>query len=680
MKTFVQKLSLFVAVLMFFFFTGCVKPQPLTPDKLFSIKLAEESFVLPYGEVVEGTYTVSGNVGNVSLSGTGFPDAIEIKSLGLSGDGKTGTFSLKSTLNDEKSFSGYLNFKDSKGSVAVKLTVKTLPKGKDMTVSVKSTNILLSKNGTVTLEYSTTEAKKDVEVSFKEAVPGVTLSNAFDLKTGNGVLSFGCTIQENKEFDAVLVFTDGKTTVDVAVKMSTDPGTWAVIPEAAVVVMDDDILYPAECNLPKVITFTIACESSLDEVVAEADSGVVVSMELSDDKKSGKLTVVAKPELASASVINIIAKNRAGTSKQRIFLQKAFLETNHDIITTSWEGTEEGHQYVIRVSTNLDYSITMPDRNSFIKAEKYGNDVMFTVDRNDTWEMRRYTFSITEPQGKFNVEIPVIQPSPDGNTETDLAALRALYDSLNMKEWEDTGSFGTYLSNWFTDASLDNWAGLGWATMGGVKRCWYIHLNKIQPKSTGYIPEEIGHLTRLQELQIYTGYPITHLPDAVRNLLRLDWISLSDNPIDADLADWKGLEELMNNPYRNMSFIYLDGTGIHGTFPEWAINFKDENGCLWVPHCHFSGQVPDCVVKSKMWTKEQSVCYLEVENNPRFDGSRYELVKYDEFDKTRWDYVMTYGEAMMYLQDDNYALWVGERPANTRWVDDKFGGHWEWVE
>ena len=38
------------------------------------------------------------------------------------------------------------------------------------------------------------------------------------------------------------------------------------------------------------------------------------------------------------------------------------------------------------------------------------------------------------------------------------------------------------------------------------------------------------------------------------------------------------------------------------------------------------------------------------------------------------------GEATMSLQADNYALWASERPINTTWVNDKFGGHWEWTD
>ena len=34
----------------------------------------------------------------------------------------------------------------------------------------------------------------------------------------------------------------------------------------------------------------------------------------------------------------------------------------------------------------------------------------------------------------------------------------------------------------------------------------------------------------------------------------------------------------------------------------------------------------------------------------------------------------------MLLQNDNYALWVGERPENTKWVEDSHGGHWEWTD
>ena len=64
---------------------------------------------------------------------------------------------------------------------------------------------------------------------------------------------------------------------------------------------------------------------------------------------------------------------------------------------------------------------------------------------------------------------------------------------------------------------------------------------------------------------------------------------------------------------------------------------------------------------------------------PIFDKSKYKTLDAGIGDGAFW-YVVTNGEAIIYSQADNYALWVGERPSNTKLVDDKFGGHWEWTE
>ena len=57
----------------------------------------------------------------------------------------------------------------------------------------------------------------------------------------------------------------------------------------------------------------------------------------------------------------------------------------------------------------------------------------------------------------------------------------------------------------------------------------------------------------------------------------------------------------------------------------------------------------------------------------------YNKTKYEK-SEDGWYYFVPQGEAMMFLQADNYALWVGERPSNTTWVNDKFGGHGEWTD
>ena len=64
----------------------------------------------------------------------------------------------------------------------------------------------------------------------------------------------------------------------------------------------------------------------------------------------------------------------------------------------------------------------------------------------------------------------------------------------------------------------------------------------------------------------------------------------------------------------------------------------------------------------------------EVEGCPAFDVNNFRPAGTDGI-----SVYMTGIECEIYTQKDNYALWIGERPENTKWVEDEFGGHWEWV-
>lgn len=80
------------------------------------------------------------------------------------------------------------------------------------------------------------------------------------------------------------------------------------------------------------------------------------------------------------------------------------------------------------------------------------------------------------------------------------------------------------------------------------------------------------------------------------------------------------------------------------------------------------------VAKCEFWKKKYAYDANALEACSRFDKTKYEK------SEDGWYYFVPQGEAMMFLQADNYALWVGERPSNTTWVNDKFGGHWEWTD
>ena len=80
-----------------------------------------------------------------------------------------------------------------------------------------------------------------------------------------------------------------------------------------------------------------------------------------------------------------------------------------------------------------------------------------------------------------------------------------------------------------------------------------------------------------------------------------------------------------------------------------------------------------------MWSEKTLGEPKYLEKCPIFDKSKFKKLDRKIGDGSFW-YDVTAGESIIYGQADNYALWVGKRPSNTKWVDDKFGGHWEWTK
>lgn len=179
------------------------------------------------------------------------------------------------------------------------------------------------------------------------------------------------------------------------------------------------------------------------------------------------------------------------------------------------------------------------------------------------------------------------------------------------------------------------------------------------------------------EFALYPNHKITHLPQSIRNLTKLERIGfLNDDMEHIDISEWTGLAELMNNPDHKLWSICFSYTKVHGTIPEWGANIEDD-GAFDVNDCHFSGQVPDAVAKSGNWNHKFTFSPEEVECYPRFKEGMFEKIPISD---DRYQYYISIGDFNILTQADNYALWVGERPESTRWVEDSLGGHWEWTD
>ncbi len=662
MQIIIRKLTLIYFLLLSVVVVSCRKEKEDLP---MSVKISSQKIELAYDETVTVNYTFTDADGELKVSVTGLPEGVLFEDIRV--DKQSGKLKFTSSRDKQESVGVKVVFKDSKNTITKDLTIDLFPDKTSFSVSAESDKLSIIAGRKVELKYSVHNAKGPVKVSFKKEIQGLKLSNNFDKKNSKGVISFDTSIKEEKKIEGTLVFSDGRKECEV--KITFEFGKSPVAPAVPVISVKSNIIYPKKCNRSNEMPFTIACDTDIDEVTVQTTPGIEAKLELGPGKKSGKIIVKAKENAGEFEELTLKAKNNAGESQKEVKLKLAYLnlkQENMKLDSKQFKGQVE-------VNTNLDFVVST--EGAVTITEKKKNLISFTVSENTLWENRTSKITVKDTEGLLEKSLVIVQDKNNGNNDTDRDALIAIAKSMNMQEWEENGVEGGSYKNWGTDVPKDKWYGSEWSEKGGMGRCIGLSFTSDQPKFSGVISEDIGKLTELRELIITPYFHFKKLPDSIRNLKKLEKISLAFDKIDIDIKEWKGLNDLMNNSENKMKALDFEGTGLHGTIPEWLKKLPGEGVCLW--GCHFSGQIPDAVVKSKMWSSKAIGDPQYLEKSPIFDKSKFKL---KDLGDGNYMYEVTVGESIIYSQADNYALWVGKRPSNTKWVDDKFGGHWEWTK
>jgi len=166
------------------------------------------------------------------------------------------------------------------------------------------------------------------------------------------------------------------------------------------------------------------------------------------------------------------------------------------------------------------------------------NDGIFTKTTEKIFEIKRNTIKpISAMKVETEVDWEVIYAK-------ERAALIDLYNALDGDNWD-------YNRYWCSDRELNAWSGVTTNAEGRV-----IHL-KLQGKNSNgnnaYIPESIGDLTALEELNMRSNYLSGDIPESIGKLkalkkLYLGWNNVSGN-IPESIGNLTSLEtlELLNN-------------------------------------------------------------------------------------------------------------------------------------
>ena len=129
--------------------------------------------------------------------------------------------------------------------------------------------------------------------------------------------------------------------------------------------------------------------------------------------------------------------------------------------------------------------------------------------------------------GQFTLAISgltaVVTPTPIYTSATDRAALVALYDATGGTNWTNS-------SNWKSDSHLSQWHGVRTDASGRVTSLM-LEKNGLR----GSLPQELGNLTQLQDLQLGFNELTGTLPPQLSNLTNLHTITLNGNRLSGTI-------------------------------------------------------------------------------------------------------------------------------------------------
>ena len=139
--------------------------------------------------------------------------------------------------------------------------------------------------------------------------------------------------------------------------------------------------------------------------------------------------------------------------------------------------------------------------------------------------------------------------SCSGSVEEDRAALIALYNATDGDNWKDN-------TNWLSNKPLKEWSGVRINGQGRVDML-VLHENFL----SGAIPPELGNLSHLQALSLYSNRELSgSIPPELGNLSNLEILFLSDNQLSGSIPPELG-------KLSNLERLFLVGNQLSGSIP-----------------------------------------------------------------------------------------------------------------
>ena len=430
------------------------------------------------------------------------------------------------------------------------------------------------------------------------------------------------------------------------------------------IVIDETQQYVVYPNLDAESTripFTVVADQKVEYLELSCDKNKLLDIEFEPalDNMSGFIIVSPTESLLKSRetklFVNIVCQSSPIKSNLQFYVEVASLGCNTKSI--AFKNTEDEKK--LKINSNIPYEISF-DENSkeFLTLIQKEDGLYLQATENTEYAERFGTVTIKDVKRYLDdVEISITQKPSYGSRQRDSLALVKLYNDWDMKESEYTGMNGP-MDYWLTDAPLDKWLGI--SCYKGRVRTFEIRLRKWTSNWEPYkyeIGETIGELRMLRQIWLAAQLK-GELPQSLGQLTELKEVEIyGPNMITGNLE---------NHPIgrlaSNFKYFCIDGF-FEGSLPEWLADIKewrcDNTVC--------SGKVPDRVAEHEMMTF--------IYPNKCNDGS------------VEWPFINQ--DALLKKVDEctiviattsHYALWCGDTtPEGVVKVNGKFGEHYEWT-
>ena len=289
------------------------------------------------------------------------------------------------------------------------------------------------------------------------------------------------------------------------------------------------------------------------------------------------------------------------------------------------EAPYAGGEFAIKVTTNLAWTLAIPEEIEWISADvtegEKDADVTLTVDENIFLEGREavVVFSAGE---SLTVELPVSQQAGVPSHATDSLALAKIYAIADGANWKES-------RRWDFEKPISEWPGIKLDDDGRVIECSIT--NGTVTTVEWEIPEELSTLTALKTLQIVGSKLKGEIPAFFYDMTTLEVVRLNTNDLTGSLSEKLGqltnLTDLYLNGNKQFSgnipsaigqlkklvSINVAQTAVGGPIPQSLTGCESLKNFM-AYSAGFTGEIPD------FWDQLPTIGVLQLYDNPGLEG------------------------------------------------------------